>query len=31
MERATTFIGLDMHEATIAVANADGGCRYAAR
>ena len=31
MEQATTFIGLDVHKATIAVAIADGGCRHAAR
>jgi transposase len=31
MEQATTFIGLDVHKAAIAVAIADGGCRHAAR
>jgi transposase len=31
MEQATTFIGLDVHKAAIAVAIAEGGCRHAAR
>ena len=31
MKQATTFIGLDVHKAAIAVAIADGGCRHAAR